>query len=1064
MPGKIFKICKHTTLICFEITAVIFLLSLIGIGFLYWRVTSGPVSLDFATSYIEKALDDPSTGYSVQLGSVSLEWGGLSEPLELELSDVAVKENQTTVLNIGKVGLGLSAKALATGQIVPVRVILNEPVMRLIRGADNGFKISLQSEAREDSPPSDTNEDASPFMDMINILSQPANNIDQSSPLRKLELVDVNNAKVVIEDHTLNITWFLPGMNIGFARASSGLEAEASVKLPTGSHQNADISLSIVYERDKEQFRFGTSIQNFDPDFLTRKFDDLAFLKNYRFNLNGDIQAIVSTNFEVLQAHVNLKSDEGTVFIDGIYDDKLDYRDFVIDADYNQITESLDVKNLGLTIAGVPLAISSQLSITPDFNTIKGPAEIKVSSMSAQDIETLWPAPLEGEGAEEWAVKRLVNADLKNLKLTMDLDLQNGESGWLTDVTNIIGDVSATNIDLDYHDSLLPIRDGGAEIHYENDTLRFDLSKTKIGDMYIDDGIVTIENVSVAKDGMVTIAANMSGALSDLFSYIEKEPIGVTADDLNIDQENLAGRSAFKLKVTFPTLKSILEEELIVKADGHLFDVKLPGIIKDLTLESPKLALGIEGGAATLSGDGQMSGRDVTFDWLQYFNPDEEEFSAKINAKFVADNMLRHKFGIALDDWMAGPVPVDLSYTEFPSGHSKIVLSGKLKDSLLMVGPFDYQKPKGQEGTISCEVLFNPGNILDQVTSLHVETDKLKVENGTLSFTQFKDEPFLMQGQLPNFTLEDNDLSLNFRRETNNLLKISLKGPFLDARPFLKEKGQGSAPYDGPPIEASVDVERMRTSSGRIIDQSKLYVRLSDRGMPQQLEMDAKVGEGDLYLRLKPDSRGLLSMHLEADDTGAMLKAFNLYDSAIGGSLLLQGISRSAANPYLLSGTVKVDNMRVTDAPILAQILNALTLASLPELLNNEGLEFSTMEAEFDWSIRPEGDLYLIQHGKTSGSSLGLTFEGSIDKKSGQMDIDGTVVPVSMFNQLLSGIPLVGDILTGGRDGAIFAATYSIEGPTKSPTVTVNPLAALTPGILRKLFFEDHTPRDAQTD
>ena len=40
--------------------------------------------------------------------------------------------------------------------------------------------------------------------------------------------------------------------------------------------------------------------------------------------------------------------------------------------------------------------------------------------------------------------------------------------------------------------------------------------------------------------------------------------------------------------------------------------------------------------------------------------------------------------------------------------------------------------------------------------------------------------------------------------------------------------------------------------------------------------------------------------------------------------------------------------------------------------------------------------------------------------------------------------------------GERVAATYTIKGPTKDPSVMVNPLSVLTPGILRSIFFENN--------
>ena len=45
-----------------------------------------------------------------------------------------------------------------------------------------------------------------------------------------------------------------------------------------------------------------------------------------------------------------------------------------------------------------------------------------------------------------------------------------------------------------------------------------------------------------------------------------------------------------------------------------------------------------------------------------------------------------------------------------------------------------------------------------------------------------------------------------------------------------------------------------------------------------------------------------------------------------------------------------------------------------------------------------------------------------------------------------------GDILVGKKGEGVFALSYSVTGERISPTVLVNPLSALTPGIFRRLF------------
>jgi len=130
-----------------------------------------------------------------------------------------------------------------------------------------------------------------------------------------------------------------------------------------------------------------------------------------------------------------------------------------------------------------------------------------------------------------------------------------------------------------------------------------------------------------------------------------------------------------------------------------------------------------------------------------------------------------------------------------------------------------------------------------------------------------------------------------------------------------------------------------------------------------------------------------------------------------------------------------------------------MSLTGVLRLLTNEGLSFTRMESDFELKLKPKGDLIVVKNGRSSGASIGVTFEGLVNRESNVIDIAGNVIPMSEVNKLIGNIPVIGDILTGGD--ALLAATYNIKGPIESPQVTVNPLAALAPGFLRKILFEE---------
>ena len=62
------------------------------------------------------------------------------------------------------------------------------------------------------------------------------------------------------------------------------------------------------------------------------------------------------------------------------------------------------------------------------------------------------------------------------------------------------------------------------------------------------------------------------------------------------------------------------------------------------------------------------------------------------------------------------------------------------------------------------------------------------------------------------------------------------------------------------------------------------------------------------------------------------------------------------------------------------------------------------------------------------------------------------MVPGFALNNVLSNVPLLGPLLTGGKDGGMFAFTYKLEGPLDDLKSDVNMMSAMTPGALRELF------------
>jgi hypothetical protein len=143
-----------------------------------------------------------------------------------------------------------------------------------------------------------------------------------------------------------------------------------------------------------------------------------------------------------------------------------------------------------------------------------------------------------------------------------------------------------------------------------------------------------------------------------------------------------------------------------------------------------------------------------------------------------------------------------------------------------------------------------------------------------------------------------------------------------------------------------------------------------------------------------------------------------------------------------------MQDFAVRNAPAFGKLLQAMTLFGLFDALSGPGLNFAQMVAPF--TLTPEA--LRLEEARAFSASLGLTARGTLDRRRKRLAMEGTIVPAYIFNSLLGNIPILGRIFSPERGGGVFAATFRLNGPLADPEVSVNPLAALTPGFLRGLF------------
>jgi hypothetical protein len=94
-----------------------------------------------------------------------------------------------------------------------------------------------------------------------------------------------------------------------------------------------------------------------------------------------------------------------------------------------------------------------------------------------------------------------------------------------------------------------------------------------------------------------------------------------------------------------------------------------------------------------------------------------------------------------------------------------------------------------------------------------------------------------------------------------------------------------------------------------------------------------------------------------------------------------------------------------------------------------------------------------------TGPAMGLTARGWIAPESGELSLDGVLAPsIVGVNAVLGVLPVIGDLFVSRQGEGMFAPTYSVRGTFARANISINPIAALTPGVLRRIFENPAAP------
>jgi hypothetical protein len=403
---------------------------------------------------------------------------------------------------------------------------------------------------------------------------------------------------------------------------------------------------------------------------------------------------------------------------------------------------------------------------------------------------------------------------------------------------------------------------------------------------------------------------------------------------------------------------------------------------------------------------------------------------------------------------VTGPVATTLHYQVATNGTGEVVGRFEIKGAKAQAPPLGWTKEPGTDGQVLLALKLAAGG---KLTTLDFEGHA----NGLLAKGQvrFAGEGAVQQITVQQIKIGRTDVAVDWKRVAGGV-ELSLRGPSLElprVRTMMKARDDvaakdpaGAAATARSNTKMTLQIQHVLTERGTL---GYVNGRLALAGERiASADMTIGGGKGSTF-RVTPSGSGR-TVFLYVADFGMMLRDAGWLDGLASGYLHIEGRYDDSAADSPLTGFLKLGPYRLEkvtprgDVGTLNSAIDGLGRAGNP-LQQFDGLEAN---------VAKKGDRIQIKNGRTNGTSIGLTTQGFVDLGQDTARLGGVVVPAFALNNLLSNVPLLGPLLTGGKDGGLFAISYQLHGPLDDLKTTINMMSAVTPGALRELF---NAPPDA---
>jgi len=1040
----------------FKVFATLFGIIALLVMIAAWRMAFVPIHTTALTPYLVGAFTRFLPDMSTEIAGSTLDWDNRKQLLTLSLDGLEVKgPDGSKVATFKTASLKLRLWHLLSGGILPQELSVQEARFWLVRDTNGLISFAAANQ------PAEVKTDSTGKALNLTLLQFMSDEIANTKLRHNLSLKD---AVFIVHDQITTQDWTVKVPEVSLAHDKKEAKGFSRIEL-TENERTSTLQTTYDFDYVNKLHNVSLAFQDIKPSAFAAKDLNLTFLKIADFPVSGTVSVSSDRALNIARASVKLVGGKGALNERTMWDKPRTIESLDFQAAYDKSKDQLLVEKAEINFGGPRLNLTLDAVMPPPKDLLWLSHKhsngfilsIALDDLPMDQFGEVWPKTIIPD-ARNWIVASMSKGIFTHGDVTI-----RGKAD-VNDLANVTiesggGKVSAKDGVIKYLNGMPSIDDSSAEATFDLDHMDVKILTGHTGGVKIRPFTLVIDKFQEDIQHIM-IPLDLVGPVKEVLKILDSPILGY-ATAIGLSPDDSVGQVEGILTLRMPLLDALLLKDVDVRALAKITDFGSQKLVSGIELSQGNLALDLTKDGFGLKGSVGMNKVPAQLVWKTNFG-ENRKASQPIHEGTIAATLKGDQWGAfyGLDSLakIQGETPVTIKYTNLKKGMSRVEGQVALKQASVQLRDIGWNKPSGVAAQVGFTLDINQGKNL-QFKTIDLEGQGIKVkgtaelDDATGKLVALKFNPFI---------LGRSNATVSYSRpmDTRTPLLITLDGESFDMN-GLEDKDKTAAEVT-PEAEkkASEDPEATRPKE-YVLKLVKLYT--SDDGFMASMKGHAlrdQIGwkEIDLWgvaqgqtpvaIKLLPEG-GRLIFNMSADNFGNALQGMGFGKGVKSGKIEISGES-TPADPRTIVGKLKIDSFVVTDLPVLARLLSAVSPFGFLDMLTGDA-SFDHLLGHYRW----HGDDVDFSEMRASGSVVGINVEGRLNTASGNANLSGTLVPFSFMNSIIGYIPLLGDVITGGSGGGIIAASFKVSGKLSDPKISVNPVSLLTPGILRSIFFSN---------